>query len=329
MVYVGNGGRQLFVCALDQLEPTPIAAGSGLRGVFVAPDGQWAGYVDNNTTLLKVALSGGPATRILQMDAAQRGATWAPDDTVTFATSNPTNGLQRVSSAGGEPTVLTRPDRARGEGDHMWPEMMPGGRAVLFTITALSGNPRRGANSRSRPDDRHREGVDSWWHARAVRRDGPSDRHRRRHSARGRVRRRSPRNARHPGAGSGYEGAYNATRAEFAWRLAGRDVSVFCFEGARCSSIAASSVPRMRAIVIRALRCASCEAPHIAPTHLPVFPNHPSCLVPFDARSERECSCTSEGCQRLFAGYAQNFDLFFSTSLCHPTDAGRPPKPLW
>ena len=35
--------------------------------------------------------------------------------------------------------MLTRPDRALGEADHLWPEMLPGGRAVLFTITALTG----------------------------------------------------------------------------------------------------------------------------------------------------------------------------------------------
>ena len=39
----------------------------------------------------------------------------------------------------GRLTVLTRPDRAQGEADHFWPEMLPGGRAVLFTITALTG----------------------------------------------------------------------------------------------------------------------------------------------------------------------------------------------
>ncbi len=33
----------------------------------------------------------------------------------------------------------TRPDRAQGEFDHLWPEMLPDGRAVLFTITALTG----------------------------------------------------------------------------------------------------------------------------------------------------------------------------------------------
>jgi serine/threonine-protein kinase len=50
-----------------------------------------------------------------------------------------TTGLQRIDAVSGATTVLTRPDRARGEADHFWPEMLPGGRAVLFTITALTG----------------------------------------------------------------------------------------------------------------------------------------------------------------------------------------------
>ena len=67
-----------------------------------------------------------------------RGATWGPEDTIIVATNIGTTGLQRVA-AGGLVTVLTRPDRAQGELDHLWPELLPGGRAVLFTITAQTG----------------------------------------------------------------------------------------------------------------------------------------------------------------------------------------------
>jgi serine/threonine-protein kinase len=35
--------------------------------------------------------------------------------------------------------VLTRPNRDRGEVDHVWPEFLPGGRALLFTITMTTG----------------------------------------------------------------------------------------------------------------------------------------------------------------------------------------------
>jgi Tol biopolymer transport system component len=44
-----------------------------------------------------------------------------------------------VSAKGGMSEVLTRPDRAQGEDDHLWPEVLPGGRAVLFTITLQTG----------------------------------------------------------------------------------------------------------------------------------------------------------------------------------------------
>ena len=137
LVYVGANGTTLFVRALDALEPTAIFTGSP-RGVFVSPNGQWVGFSENST-LKKVALTGGPPVTLAQMDGALRGATWAPDDTIVFATAVQT-GLQRVAAAGGTPTVLTRPDAARGEARHLWPEILPGGRAVLFTIDPLAGD---------------------------------------------------------------------------------------------------------------------------------------------------------------------------------------------
>ena len=73
------------------------------------------------------------------LDGAPQGATWLPDDTIVFGTNNPSTGLQRVSANGGTPAVVTRPDHHLGEADHMWPEILPGGRVVLFTITAQTG----------------------------------------------------------------------------------------------------------------------------------------------------------------------------------------------
>ena len=72
-------------------------------------------------------------------EGVSRGATWGSDGTIIFATSTVASGLQRVSDGGGEITVLTKPNRERGELDHLWPEFLPGGKAVLFTITAGHG----------------------------------------------------------------------------------------------------------------------------------------------------------------------------------------------
>ncbi len=143
VIYVGNGGTQLFVRALDALEP--VAVFNGLpHGPFVSPDGQWIGFFDGLGTLKRVAVTGGPAITIASLgNSASRGAAWASDNTIIFASDDPTTGLVRVAVSGGPTTVLTTPDRGRGETDHYWPEILPGGRALLFTVIPLNtaGNP--------------------------------------------------------------------------------------------------------------------------------------------------------------------------------------------
>jgi Tol biopolymer transport system component len=138
VVYVGNNGTVLFVRPLDALEPVAIATGQ-IREPFVSPDSQSVGFVEGLNTLKKVAISGGPSIQLTILDGAPQGATWMPDDTIVFATNNPSTGLQRVSAKGGTPEVVTRPDHQGDEVDHLWPEVLPGGRVVLFTVTASTG----------------------------------------------------------------------------------------------------------------------------------------------------------------------------------------------
>jgi serine/threonine-protein kinase len=141
---VYGGSNQLLVRALDELEPAVLTGFGGPSGfgnprsIFISPDGQWVGFFAGSA-MQKVAITGGPAVRITATDGQPRGATWGPDGTIIFATFAPATGLQRVSAAGGEPTVLTRPDRERGERDHWWPEFLPGGNAVLFTVVSGAG----------------------------------------------------------------------------------------------------------------------------------------------------------------------------------------------
>jgi len=140
LIYVGNQGTQIFVRALDALAPVAVFTGR-VAGLFVSPDGKWIGFHDNEFgALKKVAVAGGPAVTLATIDTAgSSGATWAPDDTIIVATNSVDTGLLQISAAGGPVTVLTRPDGTQGEADHFWPEMLPGGRAVLFTITSLTG----------------------------------------------------------------------------------------------------------------------------------------------------------------------------------------------
>ena len=59
------------------------------------------------------------------------GPTWGPGGTIVFAT---TEGLYRVAENGGERELLKRPDPLRKERLYAWPQFMPDGQSVLFTV---------------------------------------------------------------------------------------------------------------------------------------------------------------------------------------------------
>jgi Protein kinase domain/WD40-like Beta Propeller Repeat len=140
VVYRGN--NQLLVRALDQLQPTALSGLGPAQGVFLSPDGLWVGFFDGNTAIKKVSITGGPPETVCAVgQGVPTGATWGPDGTIIFATFAAGRGLQRVPAAGGGPMALTKVDRARGEGDHLWPEFLPGGEAVLYTIVPRNPNP--------------------------------------------------------------------------------------------------------------------------------------------------------------------------------------------
>ena len=145
IVYKG-GARidrtQLFVQRLDELEPEPLTPTGLPKGPFVSPDGQWVGFFEPGApgaAFKKVPLAGGPPVFVTRLDGPSRGATWIDDSTIVAASGATSTGLLRLSPSGGEPVVLTTPNRDRGEADHLWPQTLPGGRHVLFTITALTG----------------------------------------------------------------------------------------------------------------------------------------------------------------------------------------------
>ena len=144
VVYKGGSGgsdTRLFVRELGQLDPRPLTAPGRPKGPFASPDGQWVGFFEpsGGVALKKVALTGGPSVELSRVDGPSRGGTWGEDDTIILATAALSTGLQRVSSAGGAPVVLTTPSAERGEGDHVWPHYLPGSHSVLFTITARTG----------------------------------------------------------------------------------------------------------------------------------------------------------------------------------------------
>jgi eukaryotic-like serine/threonine-protein kinase len=136
IVYVSgdtNATQQLYVRSLDELYAKVLPGISNARDPFISPDGNWIGFWDGSN-LKKVAINGGPAVSICKLEGNSRGAAWGSDGRILLATDSAESGLLRVSAAGGTPEIVTKPDPKKEEVDHLFPEILPGGRAVLFTI---------------------------------------------------------------------------------------------------------------------------------------------------------------------------------------------------
>jgi serine/threonine-protein kinase len=126
-----DGEDGLYVRPVDRLQGELLSGTAGAGSVFFSPDGNSvAFYSPVDQTLKRVPVQGVPATTLCPMNGL-RGASWGPNDTIIFAEGGPGGGLSRVSAAGGEPEILTTPEAPEA---HYWPELLPGGQAVLFTI---------------------------------------------------------------------------------------------------------------------------------------------------------------------------------------------------
>ncbi len=130
IVYVaGPPTSQLYARGLDQLDAVAIPGTQGGTQPFFSPDGQWLGF-EQSGKLVRTAVGGGPVLPICDVPPSLAGASWGPGDRIVFATGA---ALMAVAATGGQPSVLAAADTARHE-RFTWPEVVPDGRGVLFTV---------------------------------------------------------------------------------------------------------------------------------------------------------------------------------------------------
>jgi Tol biopolymer transport system component len=136
-----SSGLALAVRSLDSLETRLLfESPNGASSPVFSPDGAWVAFTENRS-IKRVALAGGPALSICQVADRVDGMTWTDDGFLIFGaadTAAVNTGLMRVPVEGGTPEPLTTVNAAGGELTHAWPSMLPGGKAVLFTIRQKS-----------------------------------------------------------------------------------------------------------------------------------------------------------------------------------------------
>jgi serine/threonine protein kinase len=134
VAYVAGRGRrqQIYLRDLDQFDSIPIPGTEGASNPFFSPDSQWLGFSAPGG-LKKVLRSGGTPLTITEAAAIVTWASeprWEADDTILF-TPTLGAGIWRVSAAGGTPSAVTT--LADAELSHRWPQILPGGKTLLFS----------------------------------------------------------------------------------------------------------------------------------------------------------------------------------------------------
>jgi serine/threonine-protein kinase len=104
---------------------------------FFSPDNQWLALFSNEG-LKRLPVGGGASEPITPAIGTERtfGGTWGPDGTIVISLGGR---LLQVSAKGGPILPVAEPDAARGEVRFAWPEFLPDGRSVLFTILGAGG----------------------------------------------------------------------------------------------------------------------------------------------------------------------------------------------
>jgi serine/threonine-protein kinase len=135
-----EGKRQLYLHEMASGQATPVPGTEDGEMPFFSPDGLWIGFHAGGQ-LKKVSLQGGPPLPLTDGPLGiVRGVSWGPDDSIVFG-KWPSQAIWRVSAEGGASQALTVADQD--EFGHCWPQMLPGGRSLLFTeLDPSCANPR-------------------------------------------------------------------------------------------------------------------------------------------------------------------------------------------
>jgi hypothetical protein len=135
LVYVVGLGanRRLFHQSLDVFDPRALEGAESAESPFFSPGGDAIGFYSSSAgEVRQLRLAGGAAMRLVDSTTIH-GASWEEDGTIVFGLDWGQS-LRVARRAASETANLTRLDVAAGEGAHLWPQILPGNKAVLFTI---------------------------------------------------------------------------------------------------------------------------------------------------------------------------------------------------
>ncbi len=131
-------GDALVSRRLGSFATTPINGVRNALHVAFKPDGTAVTFASTGR-IWRVPVSGAGSATEVAFASVGPGMSWGEDDRIYYS-AGVSGGIWRVPAAGGgKPEAVTRLREDAGDGSHAWPQLLPGGKAVLFTTIGPSG----------------------------------------------------------------------------------------------------------------------------------------------------------------------------------------------
>jgi Tol biopolymer transport system component len=130
-----SGVSHIYTRLISQPEVSEMPGTDGARGPFFSWNGEWVGYWAGSK-LWKIPTAGG--SPIALCDAPDLlGGSWGDDDNIIAALSSD-HQLWRIPAEGGTPKAI--PGLRPGSDRLLWPQVLPGSKAVLFTAVPFDAD---------------------------------------------------------------------------------------------------------------------------------------------------------------------------------------------
>jgi serine/threonine-protein kinase len=129
-----DGRPHLAMRLLDQALPTLLPGTENGSDPFFSPDSQSIGFFAG-LQLKTMSVQGGSPVTLWSAQGTAPGGSWGSDGDIITATGSNLP-LSRIPSAGGTARPLTK--LGPHENSHRWPQVLPGGKAALFTASPSS-----------------------------------------------------------------------------------------------------------------------------------------------------------------------------------------------
>ncbi len=130
-----NGTAGLLERHLSEVESRLLPDGQVLRNPMYSPDGRWlAAGLPNKFQLVKIPLGGGAPLPISPIEMQFNGD-WGADGYI-YWTNQLIGAVIRTPENGGPSEPVTTLDEARQERTHRYVKLLPGGKALVFTVAS-------------------------------------------------------------------------------------------------------------------------------------------------------------------------------------------------